>query len=195
MVLIEGFCLSCANDVPITAERRCVADGSLCIPPSTACPHLLLIDGAWSACRCKPVAAGTWRSILSQQAKAIKKRDQDRAARQFMAAGPKPPKLTTARKPTKRRAEFRCPKCTSPGKRYGGRGLCATCYQLARKRAAGVRPWAEVKVNEIPCPVCQTPFKPRSFGPGRRKKTCSEVCGRTLSTQTQTERRREAVAS
>lgn len=32
--MIEGYCTACRADVPVSDQRCCLADGSLCIPPS-----------------------------------------------------------------------------------------------------------------------------------------------------------------
>jgi hypothetical protein len=174
--MLEGFCCLCADDVPMTLARRCLADGSLVLPPSTGCAHQRWLDGSWSTCSCKPVKAGTWRAILKQQDGAVRKREADRAAVETVRPG----------------REFVCCECGRSGLKYGGMGRCSTCYQRMRARMNGRKPNATIA--EIPCPVCATPFKPYSRGEDReRRKACSQPCGRQLAAQTN--RERSAVAS
>jgi hypothetical protein len=194
--MLEGFCCQCAADVPISADRRCMADGSLVLAPSTACLHQRLIDGAWTACTCKPVAAGTWRKILAQQAKVIEKRDRDRAALRFSAASPTPPRLATTHKPQQ------TPKAAPPKRepqRLGPAPLplvpCPACgtgfkpYKLKRGHRQQfcslecANRVANHTLETVPCPVCAMPFVPKSYGAGKRRKTCSADCAQIRQRQ------------
>lgn len=33
----------------------------------------------------------------------------------------------------------------------------------------------------LPCPICETPFKPYKYGDGRTRRTCSRTCGNKLT--------------
>jgi hypothetical protein len=73
------------------------------------------------------------------------------------------------------------PACTSCGRAdrvYGGRGYCDACRKRERERARGARPQETLRLREIPCPICGTPFRPYVIGGAdKRKKTCSLTCG------------------
>lgn len=191
---LEGFCCQCATDTEIGADRRCITDGSLALPPSTMCIHARLLNGAWSPCThlpaCKPVEPGTWRKILAQQGVAVAKRERDRnnAARRFTAGASSAPKLAPSNKPQQPRkppravddSTFVCSECQEPGRRRHSGTICHRCYQNVRRRVAGAPPKPRLPI--LPCPICDTPFKPRSFGPGKgRRQTCGPVCGNIVA--------------
>lgn len=101
--MTSGFCTLESVNVAASIDRRCPNDNSLVIAPSTLCAHRQwMAEGGWSECLqerpCPPRAADEWRKMLDQQAAAVKKRDKDRAARQFSAAHGARPKLATAHK-------------------------------------------------------------------------------------------------
>lgn len=149
-----GFCLSHQSNVEIDQGARCLVDGTRTIAPSTGCVHQSWTDGAWSPCipiegeiqrrTCKPYHPDQWRTVLSQQARAIVKRDADRAARQFSASAPKPPRLKTAHKTTRgigpsgiRRQMVVCADCHEE-KIHSGKGRCDRCYRRLRRREKAV---------------------------------------------------------
>lgn len=134
--MIEGFCTLELSNVAATVDRRCVNDNSLVVAPSTFCAHRqwLGVDG-WSACvqvnPCKPRPADAWRAILSQQEKAVKRRDDEHAALQT---------LRRARARQQPSPEIPCPVCTTPfserlSARSSTRKTCsAACGRVLRNR-------------------------------------------------------------
>jgi hypothetical protein len=212
MSTLYGFCLVEQCDTTISADRRCLTDGSLTIAPSIGCIHQAFLDGSWSVCSmerpCKPVPPKRWSSPPTPTESA-----QNQAARRFSGGTVAVPKLASAHKPAKaprqaaqpsseRRVapvrrrprkpgrppskvltmgERGMPACTSCGRAdrvYGGHGLCDACGKRERQRAHGARPQETLRIKEIPCPICGTPFRPYVIGVGReRKKTCSLPCG------------------
>lgn len=49
-----GWCLRCNRDVPVDADRRCLTDRAVCIPPSWGSRTQEWIDGAWFPDKPKP---------------------------------------------------------------------------------------------------------------------------------------------
>jgi hypothetical protein len=202
MSTLYGFCLVEQCDTTIGPDRRCLADQSIVIAPSTGCAHQRLRNGAWSACPmerpCKPVPPKRWSSPPTPTESA-----QNQAARRFSGGTVAVPKLASAHKPAKapgrrERAQTagsgrsilpssrwsknfdRCQDddCRTPHARHKGYGVCVTCWERNRCRAAGAKAYTPgVDLVLLPCPVCHKPFKAKSNGMGRvRRKTCSLAC-------------------
>jgi uncharacterized CHY-type Zn-finger protein len=172
-----GFCLVHQDDVEIGADGRCLVDGSIVVAPSTGCTHQRFVDGAWTPCvpesqgrPCRPVAAGTWRTILGQQGAAIKKRDLDRAARQ----------ARNRANDAKRLEKVACPICTTP---FSPRSLGLDRRRKTCSARCGRVLAARTMTEKIPCPICKTPFNPYG-SEGRKRETCSVTCSRKKAAAT-----------
>lgn len=182
--MIEGFCIAEQDDVPIGSDRRCLTDGSLTIPPSTGCPHQRFVNGAWSACDpstwnnqakpCKPVAPGTYRVLLKQQAGALAKRENDR--KQRAAALGQHGRLTThrtlaafpERDGVPKTAPRRAPRQRSPRRSSTPSSSDVLSPRPPRRPRESLVP--------VPCPMCGTRFIPKLHH-GQRQMTCSKSCG------------------
>lgn len=141
-----GFCVACAADVAIGPDRRCLTDSSLVLPPSTGCNHQRLINGSWSTCRCKPVAAGTWQKVLAPRDRPPEY--QSTAVRRFSGATTltthESRRIAQARRQRSQRyptPEIPCPVCSKPfSERLSAHGsmrkTCSSaCGRVLRNRA------------------------------------------------------------
>lgn len=57
----EGYCIPCKADVPVDADRSCLVDGMVCIPPSYGRRTQRWMDGNWVPLIPKP-DGWTWKA-------------------------------------------------------------------------------------------------------------------------------------
>jgi hypothetical protein len=143
---MRGFCTSCADDVPINLDGRCIDHGSRTLPPSTGCNHQRWqpTEGAWSPCApiegeirrrvCKPVAPGTWRTTLDggkRPALTPAEHERQEAARRFGGITNAVPTLTTAHKPQQwHLRHVSCSDCHGTTRPFYRSGRCRPCFDV-----------------------------------------------------------------
>lgn len=160
---LEGWCTVHRDDVPVTPDRRCLADGQLAIPPSWSHKNARF---PWPS-RPEGYAYEPPAYIAEYQA-----RESTRVRRAPVA--PKTEVRTGAR--------GACTLCSAPfvDRRSGGspRRYCSlTCQQRAAHQRKKARRPAVAEIGERSCPRCGSVFvpEPRRHG-GRTARYCSRLC-------------------
>lgn len=189
---IWGHCLQEAADVLVTADRRCVNDGSLVIPASFGQHTQQWRDGNWHPEIPRPegyvYVPKQWADPKPAAAPPNVKRygapQRPPPPRQTVAA---PKRRTRPASPTppkaRRLSETRtCRVCSSRFYPTVTRGVvqaccslrCAALYRTHGDDAAAVR--ALWPTGNVTCPICGATFKPKQHGNNGWQKYCSRVC-------------------
>ena len=185
-----GFCPAEQRDTEIGPDRKCLTDGAFALPPSTTCIHRRWREGAWTACDpslrpngskpCKPVAAGTWRTVLAQQDRAVERREAEQARRQRAARAAQPPQLANAHKPAQHKKPHPWAAKATIGQRLRTCLQCGATF-VARASSQGFCSVACTRARraivERACIGCGRTFTPEKA----RIVACSKACGQIAS--------------
>lgn len=114
----EGFCIPCGADVPVDAERTCLVDGLVTIPPSYGKRIQKWVNGNWSPLIAKP-DGWVWKAPAEAAPKAVEA---------------KPPSGSKT---------FACANCQQVT-RFKKRGSTSQryCSNACKNRALAARRWA-----------------------------------------------------
>lgn len=189
-----GHCLRESVDVLVTADRRCVNDGSLVIPASFGRHSQVWRDGQWlphiprpegyvyrppaflaadpmPAAKTPPTPklrpeSWSWKTPTAERPAASRTTTRRFGGRQRDSAH----RLTMAEQG---RA---CRDCGRGDIVHKAHGRCANCHRIAQNAAAGKAPHVVQPRVTVACPICSTPFKVRNHGNKRPQRYCSNPC-------------------
>lgn len=174
--MIEGFCPTHANDIPLAATRWCTEHRTLCLPPSWSDQHAV-----WPAWPPRP-AGWVYAPRQLQESQRATVRPLGAARKPFTRNAPKTTPAVSA--PEIPPGDLTCHHCRQPytqGRRTGGptRRFCsARCRARAAKAVQRIRQGSDLGPRTVTCAECGTTTDAVPVTGGIRRRYCSAECGR-----------------